>query len=215
MVMSSHEVCSPLMEITMIRTRMLAGAALASLLLGTVPLAAQPAVQPAQTDVVVFSNLGVVEVLDYPAEFVSADLDTREATFESADGKRWKVMIPPGVADLSALKNSQKVTVRLMPTVLTALGKATQGTPGEVIEQVTVSDALPGLPEGFGVNAVTMTTIFVGIDKAAGTVTFEGLGGKVHTVQAFDPKVLADLQQVEPGDLAKLSYLQAIALTTP
>ncbi len=199
----------------MIRTRMLATAALASLLLGTVPLAAQPAVQPAQTDVVVFSNLGTVEVLDYPAEFVSADLNTREAIFESENGKRWEVVIPPGVADLAALQNSQKVTVRVMPTVLTALGKATQGTPGEVIEQVAVTDGLPGLPEGFGVNAVTMTTIFVGLDKTAGTVTFEGLGGKVHTVRAFDPKVLADLQKVEPGDLAKITYLQAIALTTP
>ncbi len=199
----------------MIRTRLLATAALASLLLGTVPLAAQPAVQPAETDVVVFSNLGTVEVLDYPAEFVSADLNTRKAVFESANGKRWEVVIPPGVADLAALQNSQKVTVRVMPTVLTALGKATQGTPGEVIEQVAVTDGLPGLPEGFGVNAVTMTTIFVGLDKAAGTVTFEGLGGKVHTVRAFDQKVLADLQKVEPGDLAKITYLQAIALTTP
>ncbi|MGQ3673333.1 hypothetical protein ACT6QG_13175 [Xanthobacter sp. TB0136] len=197
------------------KTRTLAVTALAGLLLGASPLMAQPAVTPAETDVVEFPGRGAVEVLSYPAKFVSADVVTRHAIFEGANGKRWSVVIPAGVADLSALKNGENVTVRVLPAVVTALGKAHQGTPGEIIEQVAVNEGLPGLPEGYGLVSVTMTTIFVGVDKAAGTVTFEGLGGKVHTVRAFDEKVLEDLQKVEPGDLSQISYLEGISLTTP
>ncbi len=194
------------------KSRTLAITALASLLLGATPLMAQPAVQPAETDVVVFPGRGAVEVLSYPAKFVSADVETRLAVFEGANGKRWSVVIPVGVADLGALKNSENVVVRILPSVVTGLGKAQQGTPGEIIEQVAVNEGLPGLPDGYGLVSVTMTTIFVGVDKASGTVTFEGLGGKPHTVQAFDAKVLEDLQKVEPGDLAQVTYLQGISV---
>ncbi|MGQ3676010.1 hypothetical protein ACT6QH_10985 [Xanthobacter sp. TB0139] len=176
---------------------------------------AQTMPSPAETDVVIFGDIGAVKVLTYPARFVSANLETREAVFESADGKRWEIVVPPGVADLAALQNSEKLTVRLLPAVVTNIAKAQSGKPGEVMNQTVVNDGLPGLPEGYGLLSVTLTTPFIGIEPETGSITFEGPDGQVRTMRVFDAKVLQILKTMDPGDLAQISYMEGLSITTP
>ncbi|MFG1395194.1 hypothetical protein [Xanthobacter agilis] len=171
---------------------------------------AQP--QPTATETVVIAGVGTVPVLVYQARFVSADPATRRMVLELPNGKRWAIVAPPILGDLEAYRNSERLLIRVVPGIVTGLGKARQGTPGEVLSEVAINDGLPGWPEGFGIRAVTLTTIFVDVNRQAGTVTFEGPDGGVRTLRAVDPKVLADLQQVNPGDLAQISYLEGIAI---
>ncbi|MDI4666672.1 hypothetical protein K9U40_20445 [Xanthobacter autotrophicus] len=173
---------------------------------------AQSRPTPAEVDTVLVQGIGQITVFTYRAQFVSADPATRRVVLEDPSGRRWAVIAPPLLGDLTFFRNGQTLIIRVAPGVVTGLGKARQGKPGEVIKEVVLEAGLPGWPEGFGVREVTLTTIFVAIDKAAGTVTFEGADGVVRTMRAANDKVLADLQQVGPGDLAQISYLEGLAI---
>ena len=173
---------------------------------------AQPRPAPAEVDTVIVQGAGQVTVFTYKARFVSADPVTRRVVLEDPSGRRWAVVAPPLLGDLTFFRNGETLIIRVAPGVVTALGKARQGNPGEVMNEVALDAGLPGWPEGFGVREVTLTTIFVDVNKAAGTVTFEGPDGGVRTVRAANDKVLADLQQVQPGDLAQITYLEGLAV---
>lgn len=193
---------------------MFAAVALAAGLAQIAPGAAvaQPRPTPAEVDTVVVQGAGQFTVLTYKARFVSADPVTRRVVLEDPSGRRWAVIAPPLLGDLTYFRNGETLIIRVAPGVITALGKARQGKPGEVMNEVALDAGLPGWPEGFGVREVTLTTIFVDVDKAAGTITFEGPEGGVRTVRAANDKVLADLQQVQPGDLAQITYLEGLAV---
>ncbi|MFG1376714.1 hypothetical protein [Xanthobacter autotrophicus] len=167
---------------------------------------------PAEVETVFVEGAGQVTVLTYQARFVSADPVTRRVVLEDPSGRRWAVLAPPLLGDLTLFRNGEKLIIRAAPGVVTSLGKARQGKPGEVMKEVVLDAGLPGWPEGFGVREVTLTTIFVALNPGAGTVTFEGPDGGVRTVRAANDKVLADLQQVQPGDLAQITYLEGLAI---
>lgn len=176
------------------------------------PASAQSRPQPAQVEQVVVPGFGQVTILTYRAQFVSADSATRRTVLEDPSGRRWAVIAPPLVGDLSLFRVGETLLIRVAPGIVTALGKAHQGRPGEVMAEVAVNDGLPGWPEGFGIREVTLTTIFVAVDPGAGTVTFEGPDGNVRVVRAANDRVLADLQKVQPGDLAQITYLEGLAI---
>lgn len=185
-------------------------AGLVQIMSGAALAQARPA--PAEVDTVIVQGVGQITVFTYKAQFVSADPATRRVVLEDPSGRRWAVIAPPLLGDLSFFRNGETLIIRKAPGVVTALGKARQGKPGEVMSEVALDAGLPGWPEGFGVREVTLTTIFVDVNKAAGTVTFEGPDGGVRTLRAANDKVLADLQQVQPGDLAQVSYLEGLAI---
>lgn len=185
-------------------------AGLVQMTLGAAVAQSRPA--PAEVDTVIVQGTGAITVLTYKAKFVSADPATRRVVLEDPSGRRWAVIAPPLLGDLTFFRNGETLIIRVAPGVVTAFGKAQQGKPGEVINEVVLDAGLPGWPEGFGVREVTLTTIFVDVNKAAGTVTFEGPEGGARTVRAANEKVLADLQQVQPGDLAQITYLEGLAV---
>lgn len=189
-------------------------AILAAGLVLAVPAGAQAPQRPTPAEVnqVFVQGVGQVTVLTYKAQFVSADPATRRMVLETPAGRRWAVFAPALLGDLSAFRVGETLIIRVAPGEVVALGKAHQGRPGEVVKEVAVNAGLPGWPEGFGVREVTVTTIFVDVNRQAGTVTFEGLDGVVRTLKAANDKVLADLQQVRPGDLAQITYLEGLAV---
>ncbi len=173
---------------------------------------AQQRPTPVEVTQVLVQGIGQVNVLTYKAKFVSADPATRRVVLEDPAGRRWAVVAPPLLGDLSLFRVGENLLIRVAPGVVTALGKAHQGRPGEVMAEVAINDGLPGWPEGFGIREVTLTSIFVGVDPAAGTVTFEGPDGNVRVVRAANDKVLADVQKVQPGDLAQITYIEGLAV---
>lgn len=188
------------------------GLGLALGVLAAGPLHAQDRPVPAQVSSITLPGVGPVQVFTYDARVVSVDPATRRVVLEGVTGKRWAVIAPPVLGDVSLLQNSEKLVIRVLPGVVTALGKARQGKPGEVMAEEVLEAGLPGWPEDFGVRRITLTTIFVGIDRTAGTVTFEGPDGLVRTLHSDSPKVLEDLKQIEPGDLSQITYLEGLTV---
>ncbi|MFG1426192.1 hypothetical protein [Roseixanthobacter glucoisosaccharinicivorans] len=173
---------------------------------------AQTLPTPAAVTVITVPGVGAMNVLSYQARFVSADPATRRVVLETPNGKRWSVIAPPLLGDVMQLANSRKLLIRVLPGLVTALGKAHQGTPGVAVSEVVLKDGLPGWPEDYGFREITITSILVNIDKTNGTISFEGLDGVVRTVKAANPQVLADLQKVELGDLCQITYYEGLAI---
>lgn len=172
---------------------------------------AQPQPAPTAVNVVAIPGVGTATVLTYNVRFVSADPATRRVVLETPSGLRWAVVAPPLVGDLGYFRNGQDLIIRKLPGIVTALRKAERGNPGEVLNEVVVNAGLPGLPEGFGIREVTLTSILVAIDPAGGTLTFEGPDGAVRIVKASD-QALIDPQKVQAGDLAQITYLEGLAI---
>ncbi|MFG1358478.1 hypothetical protein [Xanthobacter pseudotagetidis] len=185
---------------------------LAGLLAFAAPAQAQPRPTPANVTSVTLPGVGPVNILTYNAAFVSGDPATRRVVLETPNGRRWSVRVPALYADVLSMPVGQNLVIRVLPGEVTALGKAHQGKPGEVLAEEVLDAGLPGWPQDFGVRKVTITTIFVGIDRAAGTVTFEAPDGTVRTMASTNPKVLGDLQQVSPGDLAQITYFEGLTV---
>ncbi len=192
------------------------GAALGmlSLFAGFESAQAQPRPVPNSVTPIEVPGVGVMNVLTYKAQFVSADPVTRRVVLEGSWGKRWSVLVPPMMGDVMRLANSQSLVIRVLPAVVTYLGKARQGRPGEVSAEVALDAGLPGWPQDFGFREVTITSMLVDINKTAGTISFEGIDGFVRTVKAADANVLADLQQVSIGDLCQIRYYEGVAINT-
>jgi len=194
------------------RAAALAGSLLA--LSAVVPAQAQqPTPIPNTVSVIDIPGVGPMNMLTYRAQFVSADPATRRVVLQGSNGKRWSVLVPPLLGDVMSLANSQSLTIRVLPGVATYLGKAHQGTPGVVVDELVLKAGLPGWPEDFGFREVSITSILVNIDKVGGTLSFEGVEGLVRTVKVVDPTVLADLQKVQIGDLSQIKYYEGLAIT--
>lgn len=159
-------------------------------------------------------NVGPMQVFTYKAQFVSADPATRRVVLEGSNGKRWSVLVPALMGNVMDLANSRSLLIRVLPGVVTYLGKAHQGTPGKLMAEVAMDAGLPGWPEDFGFREVTLTSILVDINKTAGTISFEGLDGYVRTLKAANPQVLADMQNVELGDLCEIRYYEGLTINT-
>ena len=191
-----------------------AGSLAAASLAATLPAAAQaPDVpKPEAVEVVTLPGVGSATVLTYKVRFVSADPATRRVVLETPAGKRWAVIAPPLVGDLTAFRNGQSLLIRKLPGVVTAIAKPAKNEPAEVLNEVVVNDGLPGLPEGFGLREVTIVAPVVGTDPAAGTVSFPGPDGYLRTLKAANGKVLSDLQTLQQGVNAKFTYVEGLAI---
>ncbi|MFG1461445.1 hypothetical protein V5F77_00975 [Xanthobacter sp. DSM 24535] len=190
----------------------IAGCALILAVAGSAVVQAQSVPAAASVSTIVVPGVGTMNVLSYKARFVSADPATRRVVLETPNGKRWAVIAPPLLGDVMQLANSRQLLIRVLPGLVTALGKAHQGTPGVAISELVLKDGLPGWPEDYGFREITITSMLVNIDKANGTISFEGLDGLVRTVKAANPQVLADLQKVELGDLCQITYYEGLAI---
>ncbi|MFG1300754.1 hypothetical protein V5F49_13245 [Xanthobacter sp. V3C-3] len=190
--------------------RMLQLAAVAACLAAAAPASAQP--KPAAVDVVTLPGVGTASILSYKVRFVSADPATRRVVLETPSGERWAVIAPPLVGDLSYFRVGQNLLIRKLPGVVTAVAKPDKGKSGDVLNEVVVDAGLPGLPEGFGVREITLAAPVVSVDAAAGTVSFPGPDGYLRTLKAGNGEVLASLQKLQPGAVAKLTYVEGLAI---
>lgn len=186
----------------------------ASLAAASLPAAAQAPDQPKPeaVDVVMLPGLGTATILTYKVRFVSADPATRSVVLETPAGKRWAVIAPPLVGDLTFFRNGQSLLIRKLPGVVTAIGKPAKNEPSEVLNEVVVNEGLPGLPEGFGLREVTLVAPVVATDPAAGTVSFPGPDGYLRTLKAANGTVLADLVKLQPGANVKFTFVEGLAI---
>jgi len=88
--------------------------------------------------------------------------------------------------------------------------KAPGATPGVKMTEARASSQPGETPAGAVGREVVVTAQITAIDRQAQTVTIKGPRGNTETIKVKDP---TNLTGVEAGDMAELTYTQALAVT--
>ncbi len=83
-------------------------------------------------------------------------------------------------------------------------------TPGVSVTEARATSKPGETPSGAVGREVVVTTTITAVDRKAQTVTIKGPRGNTETIKVKDP---ANLKGVEAGDVAELTYTQALAVT--
>jgi hypothetical protein len=88
--------------------------------------------------------------------------------------------------------------------------KVPGATPGVSVTEARTTSPPGETPSGAVGREVVMTATITAIDRKAQTVTIKGPRGNTETIKVKDA---ANLKGVEAGDVAELTYTQALAVT--
>ena len=88
--------------------------------------------------------------------------------------------------------------------------KAPGATPGVKMTEARASSQPGETPAGAVGREVVVTAQITAVDRQAQTVTIKGPRGNTETIKVKDP---TNLTGVEAGDMAELTYTQALAVT--
>jgi len=156
---------------------------------------------------------------DMPAKG-GAESVTVRGTVDAVDRQKGTVTLkgPEGRTVTLDVKDKQKLDVintgdpviaTYMEAVMLRAKKAGSGTPGVSVRESRVGSKPGEIPAGAVGREITVTGTITGIDKNARTVMVKGPQGNTETIKAKDPK---NLEGLEVGDLAELTYTQAFAV---
>lgn len=88
--------------------------------------------------------------------------------------------------------------------------KVPGATPGVSVTEARATSNPGETPSGAVGREVVVTATITAVDRKAQTVTIKGPGGNTETIKVKDA---ANLKGVEAGDVAELTYTQALAVT--
>jgi len=141
------------------------------------------------------------------------DKQSRFVTLRGADGKEFTVQAGPEVRNFDQLKVGDKVTTHYMRAAALQLLPADSAQAGVEYEG-TETRAEAGQKPGYEAShAVTVTTELTGVDVEHHTVTLKGADGHQRTIEVKDPERQAMLSKLKVGEMVRITYLEAIAIT--
>jgi Cu/Ag efflux protein CusF len=138
------------------------------------------------------------------------DLPTRRVTLERADGSEVTFYADDTVRNLPQVKVGDEVTASYYESLAYEVKRPGAATPGATVAEEAARAKLGEKPAGAGARVTTIVATIAGIDKAAGTVTLQGPGGRATTLKARDPR---NLERVAVGDLVEITYTEAVAVS--
>jgi hypothetical protein len=186
--------------------RSLALAAVAASIAGFAPkaIAADAAPSPHIVGETVVENVTVTATVE------DVDVAKRIVTLKDENGKITDLKVGKQVRNLAQVKKGDVVVATYHEAIGYEVFKAGKAQPGGD-EAVVAGRAKLGQKPGAGMAEVsTVTATVEAIDKAASKVTLKGPEGHEVTVKVKDPK---KLEGVVVGDLVKLTYTQALAIS--
>jgi hypothetical protein len=141
------------------------------------------------------------------AKVEKVDLDKRQLTLRSGEGKPFTIDVPEGVTRLDNVKVGDRITASFYESVAVSL-KPQAGKPAGAQETVTVEKAPGDLPQGTVIRRVTTLAKVTGLDRDKNEVTIQTSGGRSDTIEVQDP---ASLKRIKVGDNIRTTYTQAMA----
>lgn len=175
----------------------------------TLPVAALAKSTPPQS--LTLKGVGQVLVESRVLTIVSIDQSSRDVIVKTDNGDQFAYRIAPIVGSLAGYKPGEKVTVYIAPGAVTKLQKVDSGQKG-LISQVQLDISATGpLPENFWGTSITMNVVLVDVNTDHKTVTFEGHDKLLRIIPAATPAVWNDIAQIQPGDLATITWIEAMA----
>ena len=147
------------------------------------------------------------------ATVVKVDHETRMITLRSADGEEATIQAGPEVKNLDQLKAGDLVTAHYQRALALELLPAGSTSTGVAIEGGVVGapkGEKPGMTAG---HSVTIVAKLAAVDMTHHTVTLQGDNGEKHVIEVKDPARQARMSQLKVGDMVRITYVEAVAVT--
>lgn len=165
-----------------------------------------PTPTPDRTDMIADEAVVTTQV-------AALDVPNRLMILQLATGDYTRVLkVPPEVQNLAQVQPGDIVTIRYVEALAVSVEDAPAMQPGLDVEQVT-AQAAPGLlPAGTVVNQVTMTAKVLSYDSTTNLALVEGPDGYNRLVAIEGPTLQALFAGIQPGDIVRITYTEAVAL---
>ena len=151
--------------------------------------------------------------INLQGEITALDKASRAVTVTGSDGGIVDFIASPEVRNFNQLKVGDKVSLDYEAAVALELQPAGS-------DQVGVSAAQGGTmaptgtrPGGSRSNTVSVVTEVVAVDPVANTIALRGPRGYTQIIAVQRPDLQAKLPKVTRGDLLRISYTEAVALS--
>jgi len=162
-----------------------------------------------KTDTSAMPAVGEAKLVTLRGTVEAIDKDKQTVTLKGSKGKTLTVKVRDP-QKLDAINVGDPVIGKYYESLMIAVKKPGEGTPGVTSEKATVGSKPGEVPAGAIGQQVTVTATIVAIDKKAQTATIKGPEGNTVTVKARDPK---NLDKVKVGDNVDITYTEALAIS--
>jgi hypothetical protein len=149
----------------------------------------------------------MAEVVSTTGTVQSIDRDKRMVVLKDDSGDQIKVQVPPNMPNFDQLKKGQKVDLTYHDAVAVFLLPPGAGKPGAEA-RVHVQPAEQG---GLVGHEMTVTAQIVNTDTKNHQLELKLPSGQLQKVDVTDPDLQKQLKDVKPGQMATISYTEAVA----
>ena len=111
---------------------------------------------------------------------------------------------------LDAVAVGDPVVAAFMEALALQVKKVPGGKPGVIVTEARATSPPGETPSGAVGREVVVTATITAVDRKGQTVTIKGARGNTETIKVKDA---TNLKGVEAGDVAELTYTQALAVT--
>lgn len=147
------------------------------------------------------------------ATVTNIDRKTRFVTLRGENGKEFTIEAGPEIRNFDQLKVGHQVTatfqaataLELLPADGAAVGVETSGSADRAAK-----GAIPGASAE---HAISVTSRLSALDLKNHTVTLTGPDGKQREIKVTDPARQARMEQLKVGQMVRITYVEAIAIT--
>jgi hypothetical protein len=141
------------------------------------------------------------------------DHDTRLITLRGTDGAEATIEAGPEVRNFDQLKVGDIVTAHYQRALALELLPAGSASTGVAIEGGAVGAPKGERPGMTGGHSVTIVAKLAAVDMKNHTVTLVGDDGEKHVIEVKDPARQARMNQLKVGDMVRITYVEAVAVT--
>lgn len=152
----------------------------------------------------------VSEVVTVAATVQEVDKKNRRVTLTDEQGERFEVQVPADMAGFDRLKKGDKVNITYHEAMAAALLPAGTAPATPTMEERTVVGQRP-LGGGAMAREFSVTLPVVSVDTKESAITVKTPEGRNEKVKVADPSIKRRLNEVKPGDVVQLTYVEAVA----
>lgn len=139
----------------------------------------------------------------------AVDLATRHITLKGENGKSFTIVADKQIKNLAQLREGDVVDVKYREAVVVDV--LPEGAAASVTAEASTKTAKPEAKPGAAASRrVTIVATIEAIDEASHYVTLRGPEGNSFDVKAENP---ANLKKVKVGDVVRITYTEAIAIS--
>jgi hypothetical protein len=147
------------------------------------------------------------------ATVVQIDRQNRLVTLRRPAGKDATIEVGPEARNFDQIKVGDQVTITYQHALALELLPANAAQAGTEVEGSVTRAEEGQSPGGTVEQAVTVTAKLTAVDLTKHTVTLTGADGKPRVIEVKDPARQARLASLKVGDMVRITYVEALAIS--